>query len=68
VCVSYTAPPPPAAPPPRPARPPPRAPAPPVADLVIDNDGPLEALEPQVRKVWEALRERVSRISRPNRP
>ncbi|GAA1885112.1 dephospho-CoA kinase [Streptantibioticus ferralitis] len=37
-----------------------------VADLVIDNDGPLEALEPQVRKVWEALRERASRISRPN--
>jgi dephospho-CoA kinase len=27
-----------------------------IADFVIDNDGPLEALEPQVRKVWEALR------------
>lgn len=27
-----------------------------VADLVIDNDGPLEALEPQVRAVWERLR------------
>ncbi|MCR8576101.1 dephospho-CoA kinase [Streptomyces sp. Isolate_219] len=27
-----------------------------VADLVIDNDGPLEALEPQVRTVWERLR------------
>ncbi|GGT96083.1 dephospho-CoA kinase [Streptomyces violascens] len=26
-----------------------------VADLVIDNDGPLESLEPQVRKVWEEL-------------
>ncbi|MCF6521529.1 dephospho-CoA kinase [Streptomyces sp. JJ36] len=26
-----------------------------VADVVIDNDGPLEALEPQVRKVWEEL-------------
>lgn len=26
-----------------------------VATLVIDNDGPLEALEPQVRKVWEDL-------------
>ncbi|MEU9114001.1 dephospho-CoA kinase [Streptomyces sp. NPDC048483] len=26
-----------------------------VADLVIDNDGPLEALEPQVREVWERL-------------
>lgn len=29
-----------------------------VADIVIDNDGPLEALEPQVRKVWEDLRAR----------
>ncbi|MFF4605581.1 dephospho-CoA kinase [Streptomyces sp. NPDC001339] len=28
-----------------------------VADLVIDNDGPLEDLEPQVRAVWERLRE-----------
>ncbi|QHC21722.1 dephospho-CoA kinase [Streptomyces sp. GS7] len=28
-----------------------------VADLVIDNDGPLEALEPQVREVWERLRD-----------
>ncbi|MFJ9852007.1 dephospho-CoA kinase [Streptomyces sp. NPDC101150] len=27
-----------------------------VADHVIDNDGPLEALEPQVRAVWERLR------------
>ncbi|WP_030988773.1 dephospho-CoA kinase [Streptomyces sp. NRRL S-1813] len=27
-----------------------------VADFVIDNDGPLEALEPQVRAVWERLR------------
>ncbi|MGW7247060.1 dephospho-CoA kinase [Streptomyces decoyicus] len=27
-----------------------------VADLVIDNDGPLEALERQVRAVWERLR------------
>ncbi|QIK09323.1 dephospho-CoA kinase [Streptomyces sp. Je 1-4] len=27
-----------------------------IADLVIDNDGPLEALEPQVRAVWERLR------------
>ncbi|MEU6981104.1 MULTISPECIES: dephospho-CoA kinase [unclassified Streptomyces] len=31
-----------------------------VADLVIDNDGPLEALEPQVRKVWETLQERAA--------
>ncbi len=30
-----------------------------VADLVIDNDGPLEALEPQVRAVWQELRERA---------
>ncbi|WP_411140811.1 dephospho-CoA kinase [Streptomyces sp. x-80] len=29
-----------------------------VADLVIDNDGPLAELEPQVRKVWERLRNR----------
>ncbi|MFJ8307568.1 MULTISPECIES: dephospho-CoA kinase [unclassified Streptomyces] len=32
-----------------------------VADVVIDNDGPLEALEPQVRKVWEGLVERAGR-------
>ncbi|MFF1559999.1 dephospho-CoA kinase [Streptomyces sp. NPDC058279] len=31
-----------------------------VATLVIDNDGPLEALEPQVRKVWETLTERAA--------
>ncbi|MGW1765658.1 dephospho-CoA kinase [Streptomyces sp. NPDC002073] len=31
-----------------------------VADLVIDNDGPLEALEPQVRKVWAELVERAA--------
>jgi dephospho-CoA kinase len=30
-----------------------------VADLVIDNDGPLEALEPQVREVWRQLKERA---------
>ncbi|WP_329319324.1 dephospho-CoA kinase [Streptomyces sp. NBC_01262] len=29
-----------------------------IADFVIDNDGPLEALEPQVRKVWDELRSR----------
>ncbi|MFF7193772.1 dephospho-CoA kinase [Streptomyces sp. NPDC008079] len=28
-----------------------------VADLVIDNDGPLEELEPQVRAAWQRLRE-----------
>ncbi|MEV8527045.1 dephospho-CoA kinase [Streptomyces sp. NPDC052000] len=32
-----------------------------VADIVIDNDGPLEALEPQVRKVWKRLAERAGR-------
>ncbi|OAR25314.1 dephospho-CoA kinase [Streptomyces sp. ERV7] len=31
-----------------------------VADLVIDNDGPLEALEPQVTKVWAELLERAA--------
>ncbi|MGI5483343.1 dephospho-CoA kinase [Streptomyces lavendofoliae] len=31
-----------------------------VADLVIDNDGPLEALEPQVRAVWDRLTERAA--------
>ncbi|GAA4080275.1 dephospho-CoA kinase [Streptomyces hundungensis] len=32
-----------------------------VADLVIDNDGPLAALEPQVRKVWSELLARAGR-------
>ncbi|WP_327307305.1 dephospho-CoA kinase [Streptomyces sp. NBC_01298] len=31
-----------------------------VATLVIDNDGPLAALEPQVRKVWEELTARAA--------
>ncbi|MFI8964676.1 dephospho-CoA kinase [Streptomyces sp. NPDC053493] len=31
-----------------------------VADLLVDNDGPLEALESQVRKVWEELRQRAA--------
>ncbi|MFB7862036.1 dephospho-CoA kinase [Streptomyces sp. NPDC056069] len=30
-----------------------------VADLIVDNDGPLEALEPQVRTIWAELRERA---------
>ncbi|MFJ9027082.1 dephospho-CoA kinase [Streptomyces sp. NPDC102274] len=30
------------------------------ADVVIDNDGPLEQLEPQVRRVWQTLRERAA--------
>ncbi|GGY56038.1 dephospho-CoA kinase [Streptomyces omiyaensis] len=31
-----------------------------IADLVIDNDGPLDALEPQVRTVWEELARRAA--------
>lgn len=31
-----------------------------IADLVIDNDGPLAELEPQVRKVWDELTRRAS--------
>ncbi|PRH80147.1 dephospho-CoA kinase [Streptomyces solincola] len=31
-----------------------------VADVVIDNDGPREALEPQVREVWAQLAERAA--------
>ncbi|GAA3055444.1 dephospho-CoA kinase [Streptomyces roseofulvus] len=31
-----------------------------IADLVIDNDGPLDALEPRVRKVWEELARRAA--------
>ncbi|MFC7931199.1 dephospho-CoA kinase [Streptomyces cinereoruber] len=31
-----------------------------VADLVIDNDGPLGELEPQVRKVWDELARRAA--------
>jgi dephospho-CoA kinase len=34
-----------------------------IADLVIDNDGPLEALEPQVREVWAELRRRARSTS-----
>ncbi|WP_406001505.1 dephospho-CoA kinase [Streptomyces sp. NBC_00829] len=30
-----------------------------IADLVIDNDGPMEQLEPQVRTVWAELTERA---------
>ncbi|WFB10105.1 dephospho-CoA kinase [Streptomyces sp. LX-29] len=36
-----------------------------IADLVIDNDGPLEALEPRVRQVWAELVERERRADRP---
>lgn len=31
-----------------------------VADLVIDNDGPIEALEPRVREVWAELERRAA--------
>ncbi|MCM2418748.1 dephospho-CoA kinase [Streptomyces sp. RKAG293] len=30
-----------------------------IADVVLDNDGPLEALEPQVKRVWQQLRDRL---------
>ncbi|MCX4582908.1 dephospho-CoA kinase [Streptomyces sp. NBC_01481] len=38
-----------------------------IADLVIDNDGPLEQLEPQVRKVWAELTERAVASGRDSR-
>ncbi|MDI3387325.1 dephospho-CoA kinase [Streptomyces sp. B-S-A8] len=31
-----------------------------IADIVIDNDGPLDALAPQVRTVWEDLAHRAA--------
>lgn len=31
-----------------------------VADVVIDNNGPIEALEPQVRRVWAELAARAA--------
>ena len=34
-----------------------------VGTLVIDNDGPLEALEPRVREVWEELTARAAERS-----
>ncbi|MER7912302.1 dephospho-CoA kinase [Streptomyces sp. NPDC096068] len=34
-----------------------------VADLVIDNDGPLDALEPQVWKAWDELARRAASSS-----
>ncbi|HBF80174.1 MAG TPA: dephospho-CoA kinase [Streptomyces sp.] len=36
-----------------------------VADLVVDNDGPLEELEPQVRAVWSELTARAARQGAP---
>ncbi|MFF2526242.1 dephospho-CoA kinase [Streptomyces liangshanensis] len=38
-----------------------------VADVVIDNDGPLEKLEPQVREVWDSLPERAAESGRRGR-
>lgn len=35
-----------------------------IADLVIDNDGPLEDLEPQVCEVWTELTRRAARTAR----
>jgi dephospho-CoA kinase len=32
-----------------------------VADFVVDNDGPLEALAPQVERVWARLAERAAK-------
>ncbi|KDQ66587.1 dephospho-CoA kinase [Streptomyces sp. NTK 937] len=32
-----------------------------VADLVVDNDGPLDDLEPQVRRIWADLTARATR-------
>ncbi|MFD4663177.1 dephospho-CoA kinase [Streptomyces halstedii] len=32
-----------------------------VADLVVDNDGPLDDLEPQVRRIWADLTARAPR-------
>ncbi|MEU6704093.1 dephospho-CoA kinase [Streptomyces wuyuanensis] len=32
-----------------------------IADLIVDNDGPFEALEPQVRGIWAELKERARR-------
>ncbi|MFE4593076.1 dephospho-CoA kinase [Streptomyces laurentii] len=40
-----------------------------VADLLVDNDGPLEKLEPQVREVWQELVRRAAEAaSRPGTP
>ncbi|GAA2952557.1 MULTISPECIES: dephospho-CoA kinase [Streptomyces] len=36
-----------------------------VADLVVDNDGPLVELEPQVRAVWSELTARAARQGAP---
>ncbi|MFD3436374.1 dephospho-CoA kinase [Streptomyces sp. NPDC058685] len=36
-----------------------------IADLVVDNDGPLEDLEPQVREVWAELTRRAAAADAP---
>ncbi|MBP0461645.1 dephospho-CoA kinase [Streptomyces montanisoli] len=33
------------------------------ADVIIDNDGPREALEPRVRAVWKRLEERAAGVT-----
>jgi dephospho-CoA kinase len=38
-----------------------------VADFVIDNDGSLDALEPQVAEIWRRLRERAATAGRSRR-
>ncbi|MFF5568655.1 dephospho-CoA kinase [Streptomyces sp. NPDC012623] len=38
-----------------------------VADIVIDNDGPLAGLEPRVREIWRELTARVAARSRTGR-
>ena len=36
-----------------------------VADVVIENDGPLEELEPQVRRLWADLRAKAESVGPP---
>jgi dephospho-CoA kinase len=36
-----------------------------IADVLIDNDGPLDALEPQVRRLWAELSRRAAGRGRP---
>ena len=36
-----------------------------VADVVIDNDGPYEALEPQVRRLWQMLTAKAESVGPP---
>ena len=36
-----------------------------VADVVIENDGPIEELEPQVRRLWELLSAKAESVGPP---